>query len=187
MCNAIEPVVMKYVLILCVTYHSDEELQGYVQSVDAAASLVAGECKVDVFVADNAASRSPEQGSDYAALRTYRTFPFPENLGYLGAAGRMLSEVEDVAQYDYVAISNVDLYMPQDFFQKLLQVSLPARVGWLATSILSSLEGRDRNPKILCRYTRRKLYLLRFLFKYGWLHALLQTAVSQECRAPHLG
>lgn len=165
-------------LILCVTYHSYSELHHYLDTVSQAAAMVGQEqWQVDVCVADNTESDCQELTLQLPALHEVRVFPFRENLGYFGAVQRMMEQLPHIQDYDYVAISNVDLEMPADFFTKLRSLPLADNVGWVANAILSGLENRDRNPKILQRYSLGRLKQLRFLFRYPLLHYLYQRTL----------
>lgn len=174
---------MKRFLILCVTYHSYEELKRYVASVDEAVGKSAGEWLVDICVADNTDKDWKDISLDVKSVHSVRPFAFHENLGYFGAVQRMMKDVEHIADYDFVAISNVDLDMPADFFQKLGSMQFADNVGWVANAILSGLENRDRNPKIMKRYSEKRLKQLRFLFKYPVLHYLYQRTLYLRKRA----
>ena len=89
---------MKKILIICVTFHSDKELQAFLESVHRAAERVKGQMMVDIQVADNGKA----------------------NLGYLGGALPIYNRYAQ--DYDYVSISNVDLLLGPDFFEQLLQI-----------------------------------------------------------------
>jgi len=163
---------MKQMLILCVTYNSYQELYAYLQTIDEAAAHVSNDWQVDVYIGDNTEKDLQQITFKAERIRRIKKFLFPKNLGYLGAAQRMMSECPEITNYDYVAISNVDLEMPVDFFDKLSRYTLDDNVGWVANAILSSLEKRDRNPGIVCRYSEKRLKQLKLLFKYPILHYL---------------
>ena len=89
------------------------------------------------------------------------------NLGYLRGAGAIINSEENIEQYDYVIISNVDLSMPEDFFVKFSNLNFQEeKVGWLANRIWTKAEKRDKNPKILRRYSKKKLQMIRLLYIY---------------------
>ncbi len=162
-------------LLLCVTYHSYPELHTYLASVAEAARAVSGQpWQVDVCVADNTDTDSREPAFRHPSLHSVRVFPFHRNLGYFGAVQAMTEQLQGIDAYDYVAISNVDLEMPADFFVRLASLRVGPQVGWIANAILSGLENRDRNPKIRQRYTPRRLKQLRLLFRFPILHYLYQ-------------
>ena len=169
---------MKRFLILCVTYHSYPELHRYMDSVSKAVlSSSKDDWQVDVCVADNTETDSETVLIQLPGLHDVKVFTFQKNLGYFGAVQSMMRELTNLADYDFVAISNVDLDMPIDFFSKLKELPVSDKTGWVANAILSGLEGRDRNPKILQRYSVKRLKQLRFLFKYPVLHYLYQRTL----------
>lgn len=174
---------MKHFLILCVTYHSYDELRRYISTVDTAAQKVADHWTVDVCVADNTDADIQDISLQTSAISHVKVHPFHENLGYFGAVQRAMAEVTEIQDYDFVAISNVDLEMPEDFFLQLDRLCVADNVGWVANAILSGLENRDRNPKIMQRYSAKRLRQLRFLFKYPVLHYLYQRTLYLRKRA----
>lgn len=169
---------MKRFLILCVTYHSYTELQQYLNSVSKAVEMSGKDTwQVDVCVADNTDSDFQDVTFQMDGVHNVKVFAYRKNLGYFGAVQSMMKDLTNIKDYDFVAISNVDLEMPADFFSNLTSLSLGEKVGWVANAILSGLESRDRNPKILQRYSMKRLKQLRFLFKYPVLHYLYQRTL----------
>ena len=163
---------MKRFLIACVTYNSYIELERYIKSIDLAAAEVKGIWSVDVCIADNTTENIQEPMLKPDSIDSLRYFSFKENLGYFGAAQKVLDQTDDLQQYDIVTISNVDLEMPRDFFLRLDNLQVESTTGWIANSILSGYENRDRNPKIVARYTEKRLKQLRLLFRFPILHQL---------------
>ena len=174
---------MKKFLLVCVTYNSYSELGEYLASVDVALGRANDEWEVDVLVGDNTVENVQAVQFSPGFIRSFRVFSYKKNYGYFGAAQRAMMEVGDVRQYDYVAISNVDLYMPDDFFVKLGQLSLSQDVGWVANAIISGYEKRDRNPKIIHRYSVGRLKQLRFLFHYPLFHYLYTKTLYRRKKA----
>lgn len=169
---------MRHFLILCVTFHSYSELNRYLDSVSKAVQTSGnGEWEVDVCVADNTDKDYQDINILQTGLRSVKVFPFHENLGYFGAVQRMMSKVDNIKDYDYVAISNVDLAIPEGFFDQCNNLKCDEKCGWVANAILSGVESRDRNPKIMNRYSAKRLKQLRFLFKYPILHYLYQRTL----------
>ena len=178
---------MKNILFLCVTYNSYKELLTYVGSIDRAAQLAADKFAVDVLVADNTTDGRQVVDSHFDSLQSFRVVPTGSNLGYFGGVKCVMSQVDDITRYDFVAISNVDLLMPEDFFGKLDALKVDEQVGWVANSILSGLEKRDRNPKIMRRYSEKRLKQLRLLFRYPLLHQLYtRTLYLRKKHRPQL-
>lgn len=155
--------------IFCVTYNSYDETQQFLASIDRAAVKAKG-TRFDVFVGDNTETDVKEIvfPSRHFNLKTYG---FRKNWGYFGAVSRMMGQ-EDTAGYDFVVISNVDVTLDENLVSKLAQQETAENVGWIAPQIYSTLEQRDRNPKIMRRYSRRKLQVLRLFFRFPLLYRL---------------
>lgn len=168
---------MMNVTIMCVNYHTYDLLRNYIRSVEVAAARAKGTAAVKVFVADNT-ERSPQPfdyGSDTIEVKV---FPYHENLGYFGGIGRLWGDA-GTADCDYLIISNVDVVMSEDFFTTLNATDANG-TGWIAPKIFSTLEKRDRNPKIVARYTLRRLQVLRLMFKYPLLHRLYVSTLYRR-------
>lgn len=153
------------VLIVAVSYNSYKELYEFLLSVDYACKQCLLKNNITVAVADNSIKK------EYVAQRydnidvIYNAF---DNLGYLGGASAVINSM-DVLKYDYVIISNVDITVDDDFFNHLSSLSIASDVAWIANEIWSNAENRDRNPKILERYTKKKLKTILMLYKYPLL------------------
>ena len=152
---------MKKYLLICVTYHTDEALHAFVESVHRAAERVKGQMQVDIEVADN--------GKD--------------NRGYLGGA---LSIYNAKAQgYDFVSISNVDLELAPDFFEQLVKINV-SDTGWLAPDIYTDKINRHENPYMLSRPKKRNFLIWNIIYSntfiYRLYHALyvLKSQKSKE-------
>ena len=147
---------MKKFLLICVNYKSDEALRLFLESVHRAAECVKDLIQVDVKVADNS----------------------KDNVGYLGGARRELLQIDTkiLDTYDYLAISNVDLEMDESFFKNLLDVPTQS-VGWIAPSILSRLEQKDRNPKILHRQSKRHMQIAKLIYIHPLIYRMYISLV----------
>lgn len=170
------------VLIVPVNYNSYKELNSYLYSVDFAAGK-SKKTELDVIVADN--STVPE--SCNFPCKHIKTLCFVQlnNLGYLGGAQAILNSLSNLDEYDYVAISNVDIALDENFFLELEHTSLNDDVAWVATKIDSLDENRDRNPKVLHRYSKNKLDLLCLMYKFPILFYLYtMTAYKRKKLSP---
>lgn len=154
----------------CVNYHSYTALHDFLISVENATQAVESPIAVSVFIADNTDADYQPISTDSAAI-SIRVFPFHENLGYFGAIHKMMEQVNP-KDFDYVIISNVDVLLDEDFFCRLLALKTNDNTGWIAPQIYSNLEHRDRNPKIMQRYPKRKLQVLQALFRCPPLYNL---------------
>lgn len=151
---------MKKILVIAVTYHSDKELQTFLESVRCAAERVKDTVQVDVEVADN--------GQD--------------NKGYLGGAQEVYNK--KAQGYDYVSISNVDLQLAEDFFEQLLAVETNG-IGWIAPDIYTDKINRHENPYMLSRPTKRNFCIWNIIYSSTLIYRLyhrLYLLKSRKCR-----
>jgi len=138
---------MKKILLICVTYHSDEALRGFKESTLRAAKSVEGRMIVDVAVVDN--------GQD--------------NQGYLNGALEVYNN--KAKGYDFVSISNVDLQLEPDFFEQLLRIE-ETNIGWIAPDIYTSKIDRHENPYMLARPTKRNFMIWDLIYSCTWLYRM---------------
>ena len=150
------------VVIFCVNYNSYDELNTYLESLRDAVKY----CKTEltVVVADNSKiikEKRSEYEFDLIHINTNG------NLGYFGGAIYGIQNCgKELSSYDYIIISNVDLKVDKEFFCQLLCLQTPDSIGCIAPKIYSIGEKRDRNPKVLERYSLKKLKGLRLMYKY---------------------
>ena len=151
---------MKKIAIFCVSYNSDKERDQFLASINYAAKKAGDKVRVDTFVANNTKEDNP---------------------GYFGAIKQLMQDV-DVTIYDYSIISNVDLTVEEDFFLKLADYNCAEDSGWIAPQIWSLFEKRDRNPEITHRHSKKKLELLRLLYKFPILDTLYTKTLYRSKR-----
>ena len=141
---------MKKYLLICVTYHSDEALHSFVESVHRAAERVKDTMQVDIEIANNG----------------------QENRGYLGGA---LPIYNSKAQgYDFVSISNVDLELAPDFFEQLLHIDTKG-MGWVAPDIYTDKINRHENPYMLSRPAKRNFLIWDIIYSRTWIYRIYHT------------
>ena len=152
---------MKKILIICVNYNSYDALHVFLESIDCAAKKVTQSMEIHVAIADNSSDIQEIEESVYPDIHIGK-YVTKQNLGYLGGARFTLNKISetDYNGYDYIAISNVDVTLDPSFFAQLETINL-SNVGWIAPSIISHKENKDRNPKILTRPSKRHLQLTR--------------------------
>ena len=120
------------ILIVAVTYNSYPELRSYLSSIEIAAEQ-SPNTEVTVRVADNSINKEKVDITGFKKIKI-EICPL-DNKGYLGGAQYIINTQPDIYQYDYVAISNVDIVLSVDFFKKLQGYTLQKDVAWLATKI----------------------------------------------------
>jgi len=141
---------MKHIAVFCVAFNSDKELTRYRASLEKALKNAERKVTLDIYVARNTKEDNP---------------------GYFGGIKRLMDQT-DMTAYDYAIISNVDLMVEENFLLKLADYDCPENAGWIAPCIWSHAEGRDRNPKILNRYSLKKLQTLRLFYQFPILDSL---------------
>jgi len=179
---------MKYA-VYCVNYNTAAETLRYLVSIGKAL-LQAPAATVDFFVGDNSESAGSLSSlaqdfmlsSDASAVSgrlSVKVHEFGKNLGYFGAVGSLM-QAEDPSRYDYVVVSNVDITVSDSFFSEMEALKSDAGVGWVAPCIWSAMEHRDRNPKILKRYNRRRIQTFCLFFSIPVLHYLYTRLVYRK-------
>jgi GT2 family glycosyltransferase len=155
------------IAIYCVNYNSYDSLHQYLLSIDKALEAATGPIELKVIVADNTAPARPVRYTpEHFTLNVLIT---GGNKGYFGAVRLAMQQIKP-ADFDYSIISNVDVLLDASFFTKLADYQSNELTGWIAPQIYSSLEQRDRNPKILRRYAKRKLQVLKMKFRFPLLN-----------------
>ena len=158
------------IAIYCVNYHSCDRLVNYLTSIDQAVKNAQGEVAVEVIAVDNSV---PAEVISYSPKGfVLHTLASGENKGYFGAVRLGMEQFSPMA-YDYVIISNVDVVMDKAFFSQLMGTVVDDKTGWIAPQIYSDAEHRDRNPKIMRRYAKRKLQVLKIKFRFplvNWIY-----------------
>lgn len=154
------------VLLACVNFNSYKDLYKYLESIHASLKI-ADKVNVDIFVADN--STTPRNIDFYLNDELQIKQEFFDNIGYLPAAASVINLNIQSKQYDYIIISNVDVEVDSHFFENLFNIKLSEDYGWIAPQIWTEEESRDKNPKVLERYSKSKLGKIKFLYKYPLL------------------
>ncbi len=161
---------MGHIAIYCVNYKSYDALYNYIASVASAMDAAEMPVNVSLFIADNTDKDFLPIKSSHETIKI-QVFPFHKNLGYFPAIHKMMEQVKP-QQFDYVIVSNVDVLLDKDFLLRLTSYEAKEDLGWIAPQIYSKLEERDRNPKIMQRYPKRKLQVLQTLFRCPPLYNL---------------
>ncbi len=167
------------ILIVAVNYNTYPALYDYLSKVEESLDSCSIPIDLKVIVADNSTRREDVDVEKYKRLNLEeRIF---DNLGYLGAAQTVINSLDDVTIYDYVAISNVDLSLDKTFFENLVSREFPKETGWIAPSIYSLQEGRDK--KKLTRSPRWRFTIMMLIYKYPLLYSLYYATVYKRRRA----
>lgn len=151
------------VLIACVNFNSYRDLDRYIKSIVVAIKRL-DSIKIDVVVADNSTVRKFIDGKESHNI-SIKQVPL-DNIGYLPAASKVIKQSLNSKQYDYIIISNVDVELDYHFFENLESLQDDNTIGWIAPRIWTEEEGRDKNPKVINRYSKSKLEKIRLLYKF---------------------
>ena len=144
------------ILLSCVNYNSYKELIDYLLSIEKSFMLCNGSIDLTVLVGDNSEICKMDLDTDFVSFELKYIFN-KSNLGYIGGVSRALMQSDlSIKDYDIFIISNVDLLLSESFFLNMLSLKITDKIGWIAPSILSEIEKRDRNPKILKRHQERR-------------------------------
>lgn len=159
------------ITFLAINYNTYDSLKLFLDSINNAMDVVDPNKKLSakVFILDNTPIQFKKnfQWVGYRKNLSFNFFNSYSNSGYLGGVELLLTKnlVRDEAlSSDYTVISNVDLVLENEFFVKLEKLSINSDVGWIAPSIHSYYENRDRNPKIIKRPKKQKLRTLELIF-----------------------
>ncbi len=165
---------MKRLAIFCVNYNSYSELNNYITSLDEAAALCA-EVSTDVFVVDNTEKDYKDVSYNVANIRV-NVIGNHQNIGYFGGIRKGMQQA-DMSQYDFYVISNVDVLVEKDFFQKFAVAEYEDNIGIVAPQIYSRKENKHRNPGRMERYSRRSIKIMQFLYSHPMLYAFYYNYV----------
>lgn len=193
--------------IVCVNYLTDTLAQNYCRSIFKAFKNFGDGLDIHLCVVNVGSSTTH---SEFETLReNFRSkfFKFDilseqDNLGYLGGASKGIDLLNKTGSehYDFIAISNVDLNLKENFFIELKKLGDVEEIGIIAPSVLSEKRKVDLNPKMLLKPKKWKIF-----FNYMSTHStvffqlkLLQSSfynllrskrnrerVDQDIYAPH--
>lgn len=170
------------VLIVCVNYNSYPELKQYLSSIDKAASLCEN-TKVKVEIVDNSECIEKVETIEYTNISV--NIKNLGNIGYFPGAQHVINGIDNILDYDYVVISNVDIQMDENFFMQLAKLQKDKDLAWIAPKIYSRNEERDRNPKVITRYSKKKLFLLYFMYRFPILFYLYTNTAYKRKKFQH--
>ena len=167
------------IAFFCVNYNSTKELLGYLDSIEKAYTDKSHH--VTVIVTDNSQNQSNIKSS-YSFSFSY--IFSGKNLGYLGGITYGIKKSGlNLAEFDYIIISNVDIKIEETFFSKLFQMKIAEDIGCIAPSIISSKEKCDRNPEIIQRTSRNKLNILRIMYKHPLIYLMYRNTLYRWRRS----
>lgn len=165
-------------LIICVNYNSYDRLEIFLKSVVNSIEQINNNLKCDVSIVDNSTERKKFNASSFCIdEKLCVSIIESENFGYFGSALKVYNEHSKNSFYDYIFITNVDLQVDIDFFTILDSLDLNEKVGWIAPSIFSKFENRDKNPQRINRCSKTKLQLLYLLYTFPVLERIYSNII----------
>ncbi len=165
------------ILIACVNFNTYNKLETYIFSIINSKIQSNLELNIDILISDNSNSKKELNVTNIRDLNIYHIFN-ERNFGYLGGIVEALSKTKlRPEDYRYFVISNVDLRVPITFFQDLLNTKFDPNIGWIAPSIISEKENRDRNPKIITRPSKLKMKITAFMYWMPVIHLFYSKLV----------
>lgn len=171
------------VCILAVCYNSYSESLVYIDSVHRA--MLAADVDLNFVLIDNSCVEENSLLIAVKELCTQSGFKYYKsaNLGYIPSISAAIAKLSiNLAAYDYVCVSNVDVSLADNFFEVLQQFTKKENIGAIAPAIVSKSLGLDRNPKIVKRPSRIKLKINQLLFSSGFSYWLLKNVNKQRLR-----
>lgn len=167
-----------HIMVFCVNYGSYDYLRTFMQSVERSAAMADGLCHVTLCVGDNTAKDWQGIPEGITPHCTLHSFPYHLNLGYLGCALRMMSEMgwENISEASHCIICNVDLTLHEDFFRVLSTTLWPTDAGWLAPDIYTKRLQHHDNPYHVHRPSKHDFWRWRILYShpvvFKWLEKI---------------
>ena len=165
------------VRIVAVNYNSYDCLKKFLISLNSAVEKVK-DVELSVFIADNSTQKEDFsfEGNTFIDIRKF------DNLGYFGGALEIINS-QTAETYDYTIISNVDLTVSNDFFSILQEFKCNENIGWIAPSIYSGVERRDKNPQRINRCSEKKMKQLIFMFSHPFIQFVYKNTLYRRKRA----
>lgn len=171
------------IAIVCVNYNSYESLSCYLDSLDKASHASKGVADVQVYVADNSTKKKDIDIVKYKNIGIH--INGYDNLGYLGGAFEMINSMNynERDSYDYIAISNVDVTIKEDFFLQLVELNHPDDLAWVAPSIFFERLNKVGSEEWDERPSVKKIKFYDILYSHPTLYHLYWLASRFKMRA----
>lgn len=169
---------MNKILIIAVNYNSYDKVEKFLISIVDSYKFANGQLKCDVIIVDNSTEKeiinlnslNIDNNMSVSIIES-------ENLGYFGSALKVYNEYSNNNSYDYTFITNVDLQLNIDFLFILNSLIINDSVAWIAPSIFSKFENRDKNPQRIKRCSKIKLELLYLLYTFPLFERLYSKLI----------
>jgi hypothetical protein len=144
-------------VIYCVNYNSKDKLMSFLSSINKAKAF---NIKVVVYISNN----SGELNVDCKSFNFEINIRNNVNMGYYGGITSLLLNGQESG---WKIFSNVDIIFEEEFWPEFVNSTRLKDFSRsvIAPSIIDHASGIDRNPKLITRYSKTKLILLKWLYK----------------------
>ena len=162
------------ILITCVCYNNYQDAIKYINSLSNSldkASMV----QVDIYIVNNGIAFTEEEQNSFISSNLLKVYIVENqtNNGYFpGCLKGLNHSLMKGNEYDAMFVSNVDLKVSDNFFAEFSRVILnySSSPAIIAPSIYSIYEDKDRNPKVLTRFTVKQMKKYLFLYAIPYLN-----------------
>lgn len=173
------------IAVVCVNYNSYDSLKNYLSSLDAAGCQSREQVKLDVYIADNSPKKETIDGTVYEHIKV-AVMPL-NNLGYLGGAFAVINSWEQALRnsYDYVAVTNVDVTVNEDFCKKLRGYERNQSLAWIAPAIYSTYLKKFGSAEWISRPSQKRMKLYSFLYAHPIVYWMCWLVSRIKIRTSH--
>ena len=163
------------ILIVSVCYNNFSDALVYIKSLEKAITIDLSIKKINFYLVNNGVEFSKLEINLLKEINLIEVCIIENrgNVGYFPGCFIGLQEaINEYESYDILIVSNVDLKVSEDIFSKLalLRIRYEKCNVVLAPSIISLSENKDRNPKVLNRFTKKEMKKYLFLYWIPYLH-----------------
>jgi GT2 family glycosyltransferase len=162
------------VCLVCVCYNAYEDAIKLLNSIEEAYDSE-DNLELTVVLSDNSTSQDNFRLIENMNLSFKYIYMKNDNVGYFPAFNLGVQKVnKDIGYFNYTIVSNVDLVVDSNFFQSLKSIVLQDDIGLIAPQIISEHSGKDSNPKIKNRPTKRQIQIMRLICSSSLLFSIYQ-------------
>ena len=173
------------VLITCVCYNNFFDALRYINSISKALVSAPSVKTVDLYLVNNGVAFTTTQLSKIyiSDLFNVQIIENQSNNGYFpGCFVGYKKAVLNNTNYDAMLVTNVDLKVTENFFEKLvsLKSTYKEEPKIIAPSIVSLSENKDRNPKVKIRFSKKQMQKYLLLYTIPYLHLLYKKTLYKS-------
>lgn len=167
------------ILIAAANHNSFNSLKIYINSIENSVKNCKAHLELKIIIADNSQKFIALDKNSLLNIDHVKV----QNLGYLNSIQSAIDKIQmNINDFSFVIISNVDVALSTNFFEILTNTKINPSIGWIAPSIISKLEGLDRNPKIISRPSLLRLRTLKTMYRYPILFRCYNNFIYRQRR-----